>query len=1162
MPAITKLMCANRGEIAIRVFRACNELGIRTVAIYSDEDRLSEHRHKADEAYLVGRGKRPVEAYLGIDEILEVATGAGVDAIHPGYGFLSENPDFARACVARGIRLVGPSPEVIALMGDKLAAKALAQQVGVPTVPGLQLTGDPAEALTQAKGFFARHGAPVLVKAAHGGGGRGMRVVRETAELEPALQSARSESLAAFGSDVVFLEKFLERVRHIEVQLLGDQHGNLVHLYERDCSVQRRHQKVIEIAPAPSLAPQLRDRICAAALALGKAAHYSNAGTVEFLVAGDDFYFIEVNARLQVEHTVTEQVTGIDLVQAQLHVAEGEPLSSPRLGLSSQAAVATRGYALQLRVTTEDPANGFLPDAGTITAWRVAAGFGIRLDGSGGYPGAIISSAYDSMLVKVIAYAHTFDEAVRKAQRAVREFRIRGVKTNLPFLENVLAHPTFRAGQTWTRFIDDTPELFHLSPRRDRASKLLRYLGDIVVNGHPTVKQEQRLAPARLPDARVPVVPAGPPPKGSAQILQERGAEGLAKWVLTQKRPLLTDTTMRDAHQSLLATRMRSYDLEKIAHATAHLAPELFSLECWGGATFDTAYRFLDEDPWDRLRALKARVPNVLLQMLLRGANAVGYTHYPDNLVEAFIDEAAEAGLDVFRIFDSLNDVDSMRVSIDRVRRAGKVAEVAICYTGDVANPKRPKYTLDYYAELARRIEDLGAHFLCIKDMAGLLRPRAAGLLMDRLLETVKLPIHLHTHDTSGNGVAMLLTAIDHGVHVVDAALAPMAGLTSQPSINALVAALRGYPRDTGLTNKKLQPLADYWEDVREYYAPFECGLKSSTSEVYFHEIPGGQYSNLRPQVAELGLLHRWQDVKDGFQVVNMLCGDIPKVTPSSKMVGDFAIFLVKNDLLVRAPNLDESVKLTHARLLEQAHRLDFPESVVGYFQGQLGQPPGGFPPQLQQVVLKGLPTLAGRPGQSLKPLDLDARARQLSETLGRPVRKDEAISHALYPRVLDAFFERRARFEDLSILDTPTYFYGLEVGQERWVELEKGKTLVVQLDAVSDPAADGSRTVFFQLNGHGRQVTVKDRALAPQQAERRQADKANPSHVGASMPGTVIAVHQQVGNRVEPGAPLITLEAMKMETVVRAHLAGAVKELVAPLKTRVQAGELLVVLG
>ena len=1160
MRPIRKLLCANRGEIAIRVFRACNELGIRTVAIYSDEDRLHEHRHKADEAYRVGHGKRPVDAYLGIDEILDVAQAAGVDAIHPGYGFLSENAAFARACADRGITFVGPRHEVVALMGDKVAAKELALKTGVPCVPGATLTGD--NVLAQAQQFFDTHGGPVLVKAANGGGGRGMRVVRARDELEEALRSARSESRAAFGSDVVFLEKFLEKVRHIEVQVLGDEHGNLVHLFERDCSVQRRHQKVIEIAPAPSLGSSLRDRICAAALSLARASGYTSAGTVEFLVDNDQFYFIEVNARLQVEHTVTEQVTGIDLVQAQIHIAEGEPLSSPKINIPSQAAISTRGYAIQLRVTTEDPSNNFMPDAGTLTAWRAAQGFGIRLDGGNGYNGAHISPFYDSLLVKVIAYASTFEETVKKAQRAAREFRIRGVKTNLPFLENVLAHPLFQNSQTWTRMIDETPELFELQPRRDRASKLLQYLGEVIVNGHPTVKKEQRLQPSKLLEARVPEVPRGAPPPGTAQILAERGAEGLAKWVLEQNRPLLTDTTMRDAHQSLLATRMRSYDILKIAHATAHLAPELFSLESWGGATFDTAYRFLNEDPWERLRKLKAAAPNLLQQMLLRGANAVGYTHYPDNVVEAFIDEAAEAGVDVFRIFDSLNDLSSMQVSVDRVRATGKVAEVAICYTGDVANPRRPKYTLDYYADLAKRIEDMGAHFLCIKDMAGLLRPRAAGLLVDRLKETVKLPIHLHTHDTSGNGVAMLLTAIDHGVHIVDVALAPMAGLTSQPSMNALVAALRGYPRDTLMTNKKLQPLANYWEDVREYYAPFECGLKSATSEVYFHEIPGGQYSNLRPQVAELGLLHRWQEVKTAFALVNLLCGDIPKVTPSSKMVGDFAIFLVKNDLFVRAETLEEAAKLTEALLIERAPTVDFPSSVVGYFQGQLGQPPGGFPEKLRAAVLKGLPRVEGLPGKSLPPLDVPKRQAELAAKLGRPVSRSEAVSHALYPRVLDDFFESQKKYEDVSILDTPTYFYGLEVGQERWADLEPGKTLVIKLDAVSDASAEGTRTVFFELNGHGRQVVVKDRSLVSQVAERRMADKGDAGQVGASMPGTVIALHAAAGAKVDAGAPLLTLEAMKMETVVRAPRAGTVKELAVALKTKVQAGELLAVLG
>ncbi|QSQ15681.1 pyruvate carboxylase [Myxococcus landrumensis] len=1158
---IQKVLCANRGEIAIRVFRACNELGIRTVAIYSDEDRTHEHRHKADEAYRVGHGKRPVEAYLGIEEILDVAVRAGVDAIHPGYGFLSENALFAEACERRGIRFIGPSSAVVRTMGDKVAAKQLAKQVGVPTVPGTTLEGDDTRVLAQAREFFAEHGGPVLVKAAHGGGGRGMRVVREEKDLEAALASARSEAQSAFGSSAVFLEKFLEKVRHIEVQLLGDLHGNLVHLHERDCSVQRRHQKVIEIAPAPNLSAALKHAICDAAVRLAREAGYSSAGTAEFLVSDDHFYFIECNARLQVEHTVTEQVTGVDLVQSQIRIAEGYALSSPEVGIPSQDALQPRGYAVQLRVTTEDPSNNFMPDAGIITAWRAATGFGIRLDGSNGYTNAHISPYYDSMLVKVIAYAPTFQGAVMKGQRALREFRIRGVKTNLPFLENVLRHPAFQKGETYTRFIDETPELFHLAPRRDRASKLLTYLAEVIVNGHPTIKKHQRLKPNQFLEPRLPVAPPGAPPRGTAQILAEKGPRGLAEWVLAQKRVLLTDTTMRDAHQSLLATRMRTRDVLRVAPATAHLASDLFSLESWGGATFDTAYRFLNEDPWARLRALKAAAPNLLLQMLLRGANAVGYTSYPNNVVEAFIDEAAEAGVDVFRIFDSLNDLGSMEVSINRVLKTGKVAEVAICYTGDVANPKRKKYTLDYYADLAKRIEDSGAHFLCIKDMAGLLRPRAAATLMDRLREVTRLPIHLHMHDTAGNGIASYLEAIEHGVHIVDVALGSMAGLTSQPSLNALVSALRGHPRETGLANARLQPLANYWEDVREYYAPFESGLKSTTSEVYYHEIPGGQYSNLRPQVAEMGLLNRWNDVKDAFALVNVLVGDIPKVTPSSKMVGDFAIFLLKNDLMVRAATLAEAATLTHAKLIAEAPRLDFPSSVVGYFRGELGQPPNGFPEDLRTAVLKGLPRVEGRPSASLPPLDLEALRAELTKKTGQPISRVDAISSALYPRVMAGYLDDAARFEDVSILDTPNYFYGMEVGQEIWVDLEPGKTLVISLSAVGEPDEDGLRTVYFALNGHNRTVQVRDRSRAARVEARRQADRSNPNHVAASMPGTVIALHVKSGAAVEAGAPLVTLEAMKMETVVRAPRAGTIAEVATTLKASVQGGDLLAVL-
>jgi pyruvate carboxylase len=1155
------VLCANRGEIAIRIFRACNELGIATVAIYSEEDRTHEHRHKADEAYLVGRGKRPVEAYLGIDEIIDIAQQARADAVHPGYGFLSENWEFAAACEARGLRFIGPRPETVRLMGDKITAKESAVSAGVPVVPGITLEGPESTAMERAREFFDAHGL-VLVKAAHGGGGRGMRLVREAAGLEAAIAEARSESKLAFGSSVVFLEKFLERARHIEVQILGDSAGNLVHLYERDCSVQRRHQKLIEIGPAPNLSEALRSRICADALKLARASEYSNAGTVEFLVSGDSHYFIEVNARLQVEHTVTEQITGIDLVQAQIRIAEGHPLSTPEIAIADQSSIVPRGFAVQCRVTTEDPANNFRPDSGTIRAWRTGAGFGVRLDAGHGYAGAYISPHYDSLLIKVTGYGPTFHQATLKALRALREMRIRGVKTNTPFLENVLQHPTFLAGETHTRFIEETPKLFQFPLRRDRATKLLHYLGEVIVNGHPTLKVEQRLSPTDFREARLPNVPRDPPPPGTAQILAEKGPQGLSEWVLQQQRPLLTDTTMRDAHQSLLATRMRTYDICKIAPAVARLAPELFSLEVWGGATFDTSYRFLNEDPWDRLKKLKAAVPNILLQMLLRGANAVGYTSYPDNVVEAFVDEAAEAGVDVFRVFDSLNDLDSMKVSVQRILRTGKVAEVAICYTGDVANPKRPKFTLEYYAELARQIEGMGAHFLCIKDMAGLLRPRAAGMLIDRLKEAVRLPIHLHMHDTSGNGVAALLVAIDRGVHIVDVALASMAGLTSQPSINALVSALRGNRRDTLMTNKKLQPLCDYWEDVREYYAPFECGLKSSTSEVYYHEIPGGQYSNLRPQVAEMGLLHRWNDVKDAFAIVNQLVGDIPKVTPSSKMVGDFAIFLLKNDLLVKKDSFEERVAATRAQVLAASPRLDFPSSVVDYFQGQLGSPPGGFPGDLRAAVLKGMRMIKGRPSDSLPPTDLEAVAKKLTPKLSRPVTRRDAVSAALYPRVLDDYFASVERFEDVSILDTPTYFYGLEVGQEVLVDLEPGKTLVISLSAVGDADEQGMRTVYFALNGQARFVRVRDRSRTSLLPERRLADPSDPSQLSASMPGLVVALHCKPGDALAAGAAVLTLEAMKMETVVRAPRAGRIKELVPGLKSTVQAGDLLAILA
>jgi pyruvate carboxylase len=1156
-----KVLCANRGEIAIRVFRACSELGIRTVAVFSEEDATNQHRYKADESYLIGRGKSPVGAYLGAEEILAVAKKAHVDAIHPGYGFLSENHAFAAAVRAAGIAFVGPSADVIQGLGDKVLARNEAARLGIPTVPGTELPLDEQQAIAAAEAFFAKNGTTIF-KAAHGGGGRGMRVVEDRKDLVPYLRQARSESQAAFGSPVVFVEKYLQRVRHIEVQVLGDRHGNVVHLHERDCSVQRRHQKVVEIAPAPNLGERVRAALFADSLKLARAARYHNAGTFEFLVDGEQHYFIEVNPRLQVEHTVTEQVTGVDLVQAQLRVEEGHRLDSELIGLRSQADVVVRGSAIQCRITAEDPQNDFFPDTGTIVAYRAPGGFGLRLDGGDGLAGTVVSGHYDSLLVKCITYGPTLAHAAQKGVRALREFRIRGVKTNLQFLQNVLMHPALLAGRTWTRFLDETPELFEIKPSKDRASKLLGYLADVVVNGHPTFKREQRLSPAACAAPPLPPVTPGAPPPGSATILAEGGPAKVVEWVKKHKRPLLTDTTMRDAHQSLLATRVRTKDMLAIAAATAHVQHQLFSLETWGGATFDVAYRFLNEDPWDRLVQLKRAIPNVMQQMLLRGANAVGYTSYPTNVVEAFIDEAAEHGIDVFRVFDSLNDLDSMAVSVKRVLRTGKIAEVAMCYTGDVDNPARTKYSLDYYAELAKRIEGMGAHFLCVKDMAGLLRPQAARMLIARLRDVTDLPIHLHTHDTPGNGVATYMAAIESGVHVVDTALSPMAGLTSQPSMNALIAALRGAPRETGLTNKVQQPLCDYWEAVREYYAPFECGLKSSTSEVYYHEIPGGQYSNLRPQVATLGLLDRWADVRHAFAVVNQLCGDIPKVTPSSKMVGDFAIFLVQNDLLVMRGDLASSTAATKQKLLLEARRLDFPQSVVQYFRGELGQPPGGFPDDLRAAVLKGAPIVTGNPSDGMAPFDFAKARAQLTERLGREPKHHEVVSHALYPRVLDDFFAFQTRCGDVSLLPTPVYFYGLDIGQEVWIELEPGKTLLVQLDARGEPDADGNVTVYFKLNGQHRQVVVADRALVKDEEQFRRADAATPGQVGAPMPGRVVALHVQEGQKVDAGEPLLTLEAMKMETIVRAPVAGAVRELCTDVKAAVKAAELLVVLG
>jgi len=1134
-------MCANRGEIAIRVFRAATELGLRTVAIYSHEDRVHLHRYKADEGYLVGEGKTPVGAYLAIDEIVALAKEVGVDAIHPGYGFLAENAAFSQACADAGIAFVGPSPQVLRDLGDKTAARALAHVAGVPTVPG---TDGPVATYEAAKAFADEAGYPLMVKAAMGGGGRGMRVVRSADELQGAFERATSEAAAAFGDGTVFIERFVEHPRHIEVQILADAAGDVMHLYERDCSVQRRHQKVVEMAPAQNLDPKVREAVCRDAVALAKAVGYRNAGTVEFLVDREGrHYFIEANPRIQVEHTVTEEVTGVDLVASQIRIAGGATFAD--LGLS-QDAIETRGTAIQCRVTTEDPTKGFLPDTGRIEVFRSGAGMGIRLDGGSGYPGALVSPDYDSLLVKVTARGLTFPQAVLKLHRALAEFRVRGVSTNIPFLQNVLNHPRFAAGDTDTSFIDDTPELFRFPRRRNRAQRLLRYLGDVAVNG-ASVPGMSEVKPARI----VPTVPETPrteaPPQGWRDILQARGPAEMAKAVRQHRGLLVTDTTWRDAHQSLLMTRVRTRDLLEIAPATAHRASKLFSLEMWGGATFDVALRFLRECPWDRLDRLRDAVPNIPFQMLLRGANAVGYTSYPDNVIREFARMAHRRGIDVFRIFDSLNYLENLKLGIDAVGEAGGVIEASLCYTGDVSDPSRKKYSLQYYVDLAGQLVELGTHILNIKDMAGLLKPRAASMLVSALRRAYPdTPIHVHTHDTAGTGVASMIACAEADADVVDLALPAMAGLTSQPTMAAVVAALRGTERDTSLDPDAMMELNTYWEQTREVYTPFETGLTGYAPDLYEHEIPGGQYTNLRFQAASLGLMDRWASIKRAYAAANRLLGDLIKVTPSSKVVGDLAQFMVQNDL-------------TEDDVREQAKTLSFPNSVVEFFEGRLGQPLGGFPEPLRTDVLRGREPITGRPGERLEPADLDAlRAELEAQHPSARIREVDVMSAALYPQVFADYFAFRAEFGDVSVLPTRQFLAPLDVGEEIHVTIERGKTLIVVLTAVGDLDEKGNRTVFFELNGQPRQVQVRDRAATAVVAENERATDA-PGSIGAPMPGSVVGVEVKAGDTVAEGDPLVVLSAMKMETVVHSPVAGTVKRVVVEPGLTLGAGDLLV---
>ena len=1143
---ITKLMVANRGEIAIRVLRAASELNIPTVAVYTYEDRYSLHRYKADEAYQIGRDDDPLKPYLDIEGLLRVAKQNGANAIHPGYGFLSENATLARRCGEEGIIFVGPRPEVMEALGDKVRAKEVARKNDVPQIESSEKELVDAEtALVEAH----RIGYPVMLKAASGGGGRGMRVIRDDEQLRKGFFEARNEALNAFGDDTVFLEKFVEKPKHIEVQLVGDQHGGLVHLYERDCSVQRRFQKVVEVAPALNLPESLRQRLYDYALRIGRAVGYDNVGTVEFLVnpEQDRIYFIEVNPRIQVEHTVTEMITGVDLIKTQLFIASGYHLADPEIGLGPGVVPPRIGYAVQCRVTTEDPENDFKPDYGTVVAYRAAGGFGIRLDEGSVYQGAVVSPFFDSMLVKVSAHAPTLAVAAQKMLRTLDEFRVRGVQTNILFLQNIVRHADFQAGNATVDFIKDHPELFRYKPRLDRATRLLSFIGEVVVNGNPDVAGH--LDPARV--LRPPHLPAtdetAAPAPGTKQKLSELGPEKFGQWLRDEPQIHYTDTTLRDAHQSLLATRMRTYDMLRVAGAYARQHPQTFSLEVWGGATFDVALRFLHEDPWERLARLRAAVPNILLQMLIRGANGVGYKAYPDNLTERFVAQAAETGIDVFRVFDSLNWLKGMEACIGFVRQTDRLAEACICYTGDILDPKRSKYTLDYYLKLARQLEDAGAHILCIKDMAGLLKPYAATELIAGLRDAVKLPIHLHTHDTSSLQTATYLKAVEAGVNVVDVALGALSGLTSQPNFNSVVEMLRHTPRHREFNQQSLNEFSNYWEGVRDLYYPFESGLKAGTSEVFQHEIPGGQYSNLRPQAASLGLLDQFETVKQRFADVNELFGDIVKVTPSSKVVGDMALYMVSNEL-------------TPADVLEKGDTLSFPESVRELFRGDIGQPEGGWPPALQKLILRDEPPFTDRPNEHLEPIAFDQEWTAFQEKF--PGGKfTDLLSYLLYPKVFESYWRHRQQFGDVSHVPTPVFFYGLRPGEETIIEIARGKSVIVSLESVGIIDEDGERTVFFSLNGQTRNLQVRDKAVEVSKVSNAKADKANAKQVGAPLQGLLSKVLVEPGQEVPKNTPLFVIEAMKMETTITAPQDGKVASIALPQGARVQADDLVLVL-
>lgn len=1139
MKKIRSVLVANRGEIAIRVFRACNELGIRTVAIYSKEDSLSLHRFRADESYLVGEGKKPVDAYLDIEDIIRIAHEHDVDAIHPGYGFLSENADLAKRCEEEGIIFIGPKVEHLIMFGDKINARIQAKKAGIQYIPG---SDGPVMNYAEVEKFAKQVGFPIMLKAVNGGGGRGMRMVDRMADLRDAYDRAKSEAKLAFGSDEIYLEKCIVNPKHVEVQIMGDEHGNVIHLFERDCSIQRRHQKVVETAPASALPVELRQKICNAALKLMKNVHYVNAGTVEFLVTPDgEFYFIEVNPRVQVEHTVTEMITGIDIVQTQIKVAEGYALDSDEIGIKSQDDVRCLGDAIQCRITTEDPMNNFMPDSGKIMVYRSGGGFGVRLDSGNAYTGAIITPYYDSLLVKTTTYGLTHKEAAQKMLRVLKEFRIRGVKTNIGFLINVLKSPEFIAGTYNVNFIDDHPELFNLPVVQDRGTKLLKYIGDTTINGYADAGHQDKPAFEAL---ELPTPVEGAYPDGTKQKFDAMGPEKFSQWIKEQQKVFFTDTTMRDAHQSLFATRVRSIDMLRVLETASKKLPNLFSYECWGGATFDVAYRFLYEDPWVRLRQMRKKAPNILLQMLVRGANAVGYTSYPDNVVKNFIDLSAKNGIDVFRVFDSLNSLDNMYGTIQAVRENNKLAEVALCYTGDILDPSRDKYDLKYYVNMAKELQNAGANIIAIKDMAGLLKPEAAYRLVSALKDAVDLPIHLHTHDGSGNAICTYNRAIDAGVDIVDVAYSAFAGGTSQPSMSTLYYALSGKDRQPDLDVDAMEELSRYWATVRPYYKGVDKADAYPNTEVYQHEMPGGQFSNLRQQAKAVGLGDRWNEIKKMYHTVSMMFGDIIKVTPSSKVVGDMALFMVQNNL-------------TEQDVYDKGDVLDFPQSVVEFFEGRIGIPYQGFPEKLQKIVLKGKKPLTERPGKSLAPVDFEAIRQKLTDA-GYKHEDEDINAYCQYPKVFKDFNETVKKYGDVSVLDTPTFFFGMKKNEEVHVEIEEGKDLIITLINISDPDDSGVRTITFMFNGAEREIQVQDKSVDMKTVTRRKADPDKAGDIGATLSGSVVKVLVTKGQKVKKGEPLVVTEAMKMETTITSPIDGTVGEIYATKGQAIISGDCL----